>query len=80
VVAPPDSIQTTYSFRVKIALTTVVDLKARAMPKPPQETPKDKGKQHEEEKLDEALEESFPASDPPAPVQPHKPKSGQRKS
>jgi hypothetical protein len=25
-----------------------------------------------EDALDEALEESFPASDPPAPVQPHR--------
>ena len=27
---------------------------------------------HEEAMLDEAVDESFPASDPPAPAQPHK--------
>lgn len=36
-----------------------------------------KGKrQHREELLDEALDESFPASDPPAIVEPH-PKPGE---
>jgi len=37
--------------------------------------PKNDQRQHREELLDEALDESFPASDPPAIVEPH-PKPG----
>jgi hypothetical protein len=33
--------------------------------------PRDKKSTEEDRKLDEALEESFPASDPPAATQPH---------
>jgi hypothetical protein len=33
-------------------------------------TPKPGGKTHEDELLDEALDESFPASDPPAMTEP----------
>ena len=38
------------------------------MPDTPHKTPKDQGVAHQEDLLDEALEESFPASDPPAPA------------
>lgn len=42
-------------------------MKAKKPPRP------SKGKRkHREELLDEALDESFPASDPPAIVEPHK--------
>ena len=41
-----------------------------AMPKIPPETPQDQDLAHQEDLLDEALEESFPASDPPAPAHP----------
>jgi hypothetical protein len=34
--------------------------------------PKDGKRKHREELLDEALDESFPASDPPAIVEPHR--------
>ena len=44
-------------------------------PMPPAGTP-----EHEEWLLDEAVDESFPASDPPAPAQPHKkPSAGNKK-
>ena len=38
--------------------------------------PKNGKRKHREELLDEALDESFPASDPPAIVEPH-PKPGE---
>jgi hypothetical protein len=40
----------------------------------PEKKPKPKNgkRKHREELLDEALDESFPASDPPAIVEPHK--------
>jgi hypothetical protein len=34
---------------------------------------KDKHREHREELLDEALDESFPASDPPSITRPHPP-------
>ena len=40
------------------------------MPKIPPETPENQELEHEDDLLDEALEESFPASDPPAPATP----------
>jgi len=40
------------------------------MPEAPPKTPEDQGVAHQEDLLDEALEESFPASDPPAPARP----------
>ncbi len=43
-------------------------------PMPPAGTPA-----HEEWVLDEAVDESFPASDPPAPAQPHKKPDGKKK-
>lgn len=42
--------------------------------KPPR--PKNGQRKHREELLDEALEESFPASDPPAIVEPHRKPGG----
>ncbi|MDP1632108.1 MAG: hypothetical protein Q8L66_11890 [Caulobacter sp.] len=36
-------------------------------------TPSSPSRAHEEEVLDEALEESFPASDPPSITRPHPP-------
>jgi hypothetical protein len=42
----------------------------------PLRKPKKGHRKHREELLDEALDESFPASDPPAIVQPH-PKPGE---
>lgn len=38
---------------------------------PEPDKPKDGKRKHREEQLDEALEQSFPASDPPAMVSPH---------
>ena len=35
--------------------------------------------EHEEWLLDEAVDESFPASDPPAPAQPHKKPAARKK-
>lgn len=43
-------------------------------PKPPK--PQKGPRKHREDLLDEALDESFPASDPPAIVRPH-PKPGE---
>jgi len=37
---------------------------------PPHPSPRDPA--HEEWRIDEAEDESFPASDPPAPAQPHR--------
>lgn len=56
-----------------------------------QDTAPEKDAAREERKLDEALEESFPASDPPAQTQPHdtspggkdaprKPRPGEKKT
>ena len=44
----------------------------------PEKSPKPKNgkRKHREELLDEALDESFPASDPPAIVEPHKKPGG----
>jgi hypothetical protein len=39
---------------------------------PPHPSPRDPA--HEEWKIDEADDESFPASDPPATAQPHRPR------
>jgi hypothetical protein len=39
--------------------------------KQPPRAPRDGKRKHREELLDEALEDSFPASDPPAIVTPH---------
>ena len=39
---------------------------------PPHPSPRDP--EHEEWRIDEAEDESFPASDPPAPAQPHRPR------
>lgn len=41
--------------------------------KKPLRTKKDKLRDHREALLDEALEDSFPASDPPSIVRPHPP-------
>ena len=38
--------------------------------------PKNAKRQHREELLDEALDESFPASDPPAIFEPHRKPGG----
>jgi hypothetical protein len=38
----------------------------------PRKPADDKCVEHREEQLDEALEETFPASDPPAATQPHR--------
>jgi hypothetical protein len=43
---------------------------ASAMPEIPPKTPENQDPAHEEDLLDEALEESFPASDPPTPARP----------
>jgi hypothetical protein len=40
------------------------------LPKSPRPAPPKGTREHEEWMLDEAVEESFPASDPPEPVQP----------
>jgi hypothetical protein len=50
--------------------------KLHATPVPPAEHAD--GDEHEERLIDEAVDESFPASDPPAPAQPHK-KPAQKK-
>ena len=42
------------------------------MTDPPPRKPNEGKRKHREELLDEALDESFPASDPPAIVEPHK--------
>ena len=39
----------------------------------PRDKVSDIERRHSEDLLDEALEESFPASDPPSPTQPHAP-------
>jgi hypothetical protein len=39
--------------------------------KPPSRPADGKGRKHREKLLDEALEQSFPASDPPSIVSPH---------
>jgi hypothetical protein len=41
--------------------------------KKPRRPKKDKSREHREEQLDEALKDSFPASDPPAITFPHPP-------
>jgi hypothetical protein len=41
------------------------------MPQEKPKKPKDGKREHREELLDEALKQSFPASDPPAIVSPH---------
>ncbi len=40
-------------------------------PETPADKATDKDRKHTEDLLDEALEESFPASDPPSPTRPH---------
>jgi hypothetical protein len=46
---------------------------AAAMPEITPETPDNQDVEHQDDLLDEALEESFPASDPPAPAVPEHP-------
>ena len=43
--------------------------------KKPGRSKKDKRREHREEQLDEALKDSFPASDPPSIVTPHRPEN-----
>jgi hypothetical protein len=42
-------------------------------PRAPKKDSKDKRREHREDLLDEALDETFPASDPPAITRPHPP-------
>ncbi|MGP1275870.1 MAG: hypothetical protein ACQRW7_10675 [Caulobacterales bacterium] len=59
----------------------MTDRKPRPVPTPKPVPPSQRRpkKPHSEDTLDEALEESFPASDPPAPASPEKRKAADKR-